>query len=634
MLAAFESRAGEVDSTAGAAVAFSSTPPESGVAGLMASTLAGATPSVGAVPFLVRRQTNPRYRPPLAGAPVITPGAVSRMRALDRLGFEMFYNRPGPVGVTSQWRIAAGEQYRSNDALEMVATGGQQRGASQLYALRAQGRVRALSASIGDAEPFALGRLGHVSRLRGAVLRLAGPERSQWLLMGGVPTPVPGLPTPRLGLGGVMADGLRFDEGLLSFTLVGFGRAAVPIAPPALPDTTAGRGTAAGFGWRAPLPAGTLGGRLGTQLHDLDRDRTVAIQHALEWAFDTPQWAVSLSDERNTRGTRVLGTDQFSLAPRREERWNIQTRFGHGRAESHFTGVLREGGDPTLEAQTLQFGGSGSLGAAGWYGGGDVTWDRREFPGIDERRFSLHSGGLLPHGHALLARLELAARSGGDALTAFAEASLALPRGARLELEPRVGWSEGLFGHGQFATRFTWPMGPWASRVTAGLTVGATRDVAFRGSVQEASLALAFSPRLRDRGDLEVRRIDRDGQGMMEYTASYEAQRERYETLGGWSASRDTGRVLVRVVRSGNGRGVPDVVVSLDGRQLRFTDADGFARFERVAPGVHVVAVEEHSLPDHHQVVTASRLFVTVERGRAPEPLGFTIARQERRTRF
>lgn len=58
----------------------------------------------------------------------------------------------------------------------------------------------------------------------------------------------------------------------------------------------------------------------------------------------------------------------------------------------------------------------------------------------------------------------------------------------------------------------------------------------------------------------------------------------------GWLATRDSGRVIVRVVRSGNGAGVRDVLVALDGKQLRFTDEESVARFEGVAPGVYVVA--------------------------------------------
>jgi hypothetical protein len=47
-----------------------------------------------------------------------------------------------------------------------------------------------------------------------------------------------------------------------------------------------------------------------------------------------------------------------------------------------------------------------------------------------------------------------------------------------------------------------------------------------------------------------------------------------------------------------------------------------------------VVAIEERSLPANHEVVYASRVFVTVEPGRAPDLVKFAIARSERRTKF
>ena len=116
---------------------------------------------------------------------------------------------------------------------------------------------------------------------------------------------------------------------------------------------------------------------------------------------------------------------------------------------------------------------------------------------------------------------------------------------------------------------------------------------------------------------------------------AYETEMERYDTPGnGWLANRDTGRVTVRVTRSGNGAGASDVLISLDGKELRFTDADGVARFDGVTPGVHVMAIEERSLPANYEVVYASRVFVTVEPGRVPEMVRFAIARSERRSEF
>jgi hypothetical protein len=56
-----------------------------------------------------------------------------------------------------------------------------------------------------------------------------------------------------------------------------------------------------------------------------------------------------------------------------------------GRAETHFTGVVREGGDPAVAARTMQAGGSGNWGASSWYSGADLYFTRRVIEGVDER---------------------------------------------------------------------------------------------------------------------------------------------------------------------------------------------------------------------------------------------------------
>jgi hypothetical protein len=289
-----------------------------------------------------------------------------------------------------------------------------------------------------------------------------------------------------------------------------------------------------------------------------------------------------------------------------------------------------------LASRTVQLGASGNFPHSAWYGGAEAVWDWRALTGVEERRVSIHGGGLLARCDAVLARVEETARDGDHAsLTAMGEASLALPHGARLGLEPRLGWDADHFRQGDMTTRLTWPFGWLSTRISGSLTVGALREDGFRGGVREAAIAVSVVPRLRDRSDLEVRRVDQDGRPLMEYSLAYDAMMERYDTPGqGWFAGRDTGRVTVRVVRSGNGSGVGDILISLDGKELRFTDPDGVARFDRVPPGIHVVAIEERSLPANHEVVYASRVFVTVEPGRAPEPVSFAIARSERRSKF
>jgi hypothetical protein len=536
-----------------------------------------------------------------------------------------------------QWQMEGGEQGRNGDAIEVVSAGEYRFGTGDLRSLRIAGRHDRLEASLIDAEAVSLWRGVSLDRLRGGVVRLTDPREARWLALGGVPTPVPGTPTPRQAIGGAAAENVRFDEAELSASAFGFWRGVQPAAliPSLGADTLPGRGASGTLGWRAPVAGGKLAGRLGAQLHSLDGPRALAAQHALEWTYQTAGMVASLSDERATRRARVLGTDRFAAAPRREDRWNLQGRFGHGRAETHFTGVLRDGGDPLLTARTVQLGASGNLGRSPWYGGADAAWDRHAVGVPVEQRLSIYSGGALAHGHALIGRLELAARSGRDIVTATTEASLVLARGARLGLEPKVGWDSGQFRQGELTARYSVPCGWLSTRITASVTTGALRDDHFRGAVQEAALSISLAPRLRDRADLEVRRVDQDGRPVMAYDVSYDAEVARYQTPGsGWFAARDTGRVIVHVVRTGNSSGVSDVLVSLDGQDLRFTDSDGIARFDHVPVGIHVIALEERSLPANCEVVYASRVFVTVEQGRAPDPVWFAVGRSERRTKF
>jgi hypothetical protein len=168
--------------------------------------------------------------------------------------------------------------------------------------------------------------------------------------------------------------------------------------------------------------------------------------------------------------------------------------------------------------------------------------------------------------------------------------------------------------------RLTWPFAPLATRVTAFVSLGATPGDAFRPAMHEAALSIALAPRARDHAELEVRRRDDYGSPTYETTASYDLSAQRYESLHGGRAVRDEGLITVRVVHAGDQAGVSDVLIMLDGRDSRFTDATGVAHFEHVTPGVHIVSVEERSLPAQQRVSTAGRVFVTVERGRDTDP--------------
>jgi hypothetical protein len=505
--------------------------------------------------------------------------------------------------------------------------------------MRLEGRQGNVVASLGDAAPIAVGPLASLSHLRGLVLDATGGSRGmgpRLQAFGGVPTPVSALPRPRLALAGLAAGEVPFDVAKFSFAVVGFGRGATLGAPGAAgPDSLAGRGASGTVGWRVPLGSGSLSGIVVGQLHTLDGRRAIAAAHRHELLLVSRRVALSLHDERASPRARRLGTDRLVPAPRSEDRWNLQTRLFDGRAEAHVAGAWRAGGEVALVSRTVQLGGSGSWGASPWYGGLEAAWYWREAGASRDQRLTLHAGVVSERGRAFVGRIERATRvDGPEVLGVGGETSWPLGGGVRLAMIPRLAWSAGRWEHAGAGVRLACPLGLAATRLTGSLTMGASRDDGFRYRVREAAVALSWSPRGRDRGDLEVRRQSETGTPVLEYSAAYDARFQRYEPAAGWRAARDTAAVEVRVVRAGDRSPVADALVSLDGKDLRFTDSEGRARFAPVTPGVHVVAIEERSLPRHTRAVSETRVFITVERDVAAPPVQFEVARPERQTRF
>jgi hypothetical protein len=295
----------------------------------------------------------------------------------------------------------------------------------------------------------------------------------------------------------------------------------------------------------------------------------------------------------------------------------------------------RDGGDPTLSTRTAQFGGSVRPEDSSLNAGIDVSWDARPLLGTAERRVSFNTGWVGGSGSVVTSRVEVSSRSpNGRSLLLASESSFPLPGGARFMLEPRVSWQGMRLDMVRHMARLAAPLG--VTRLTLSLGWSVARDDGVHGPrCDEASIALSLVPRPRDHADFEVtRRGGADGTGI-EMAGLYDLEAARYESIGGgFGSSRDTSRMVVRVVRDGNGSGVHDVLISLDGKELRFTDSDGFATFDRVSPGVHTVAVEERSLGPNDRVAQVSRVLVTVQRGQAIEPIWFVIARPERRVKF
>jgi hypothetical protein len=586
--------------------------------------------------FTIRRIANPRYRPPIKGEALLSPGSTGVMQALDHAHVQLVSRGAGP-SLTRVWDLAAGREYRRGRAFEFTTSGTTHDQGSDLRTLRLDAREAGWFGSLGDVQPVIVGAVASLQRLRGASLKLELPGGGIAQAMGGGPTPVPGQSARAIRLGGALLDEVRFDQATLSAGFVGFGRGAAPRRGLAVadPDSLAGAGGVATFGMHAPLAAGVLGISVAGGFHDLDGKRGLTAQQAFDWSLINPVATLVLHDERATRRARIIGTETFLAAPRSEDRWNAQLRAWKGRVETHFTGVLREGGDTSLTARSVQVGGSGNLGASPWYAGADYTWDRRGVPVVAERRTSFSIGNVSSSGFAVLFRGERTRIVGGrDALQLANETSVALPRGGRLELSPKAGWDERKFSQALLTTRVTWLL-PWlSSRVSGGVSLGAQRDGGFRTGVQEAEIGISFAPRPRDLGNIEARRLDQGGPAQYEYTTAYDLQASRYENASGFFSRRDSSRVIVRVMRAGNRTGVEEVLVSLDGKELRFTNADGIAHFDHVTPGVHIVALEERSLPVSYKVTSSTRVFVTVERGRVPDPVSFEIARPARKQVF
>jgi hypothetical protein len=191
-----------------------------------------------------------------------------------------------------------------------------------------------------------------------------------------------------------------------------------------------------------------------------------------------------------------------------------------------------------------------------------------------------------------------------------------------------------MFDRALCSARFDWPLVIPSIRMSASVMVSSARDRGFRSELSEASMGLSFSPRPHDRATFEARQYEESGTRSFETTGSYDLLANRYSSPAGSPGAQRTGMLVVTVVRADSASGVPDALVSLDGKEFRFTDGDGVARFPNTEPGSHVVSVVERSLPAAQRVVGAATAFITIERGRAPDPVRFEIARPVRRVRF
>ena len=586
--------------------------------------------------FTLRRVVNPRYRS------FTLPGALGAARLGKLIGTEyaraqVTRRESGPAFNSTDWEVLAGRDNGANHGVELSASGYSSPAYDDLRTLRLSARQGPLEWSLGDVVSQSIGTLPWIQRLRGGMVAHALPHGSDWRVLGGVVPTLSHLASPSAGLGGVMIDNLPFEKNSLSLGLIGFGRRASPggAARGFGPDTLAGAGGAALYAARISSGYGNVSSTLMAQVHNLDGSPALAGLQALEWTLDRPTVVASIRDQIGTSNARQPGTDRLIAAPRHEGRVNAQLRLASGRAEAHLAGLTSSGSDPGLAAETAQIGASGVLGASGWYTGLDFSWNRRAPTFDDERRISAQTGRVSERGNVVLMRVERNTDdSGRDQLQLTGEGSMSPLPGLRASLEPRLDWQARMFDRALCSARLGWPLVFPSIRMSASVTVSSARARGFQGELSEASVGLSFSPRPRDRASFEARRYEESGTRSFETTGSYDLQANRYSNPAGPPSTRGTGTLVVTVARADSASGVPDALVSLDGKEFRFTDGEGVARFTATPPGSHVVSVVESSLPAYQRVVGAATAFVTIERGRTPEPVRFEIARPVRKVRF
>jgi len=597
---------------------------------------AGAATGEASTGFTVRRIVNPSYRAltaPLAsvGRPLGTliGSQYARAQITRRLS--------GPGGGSLDWELAAGRQQGARSGLEVWAQGYSTPEFDQLRMLRVSSLQGPVEWSLGDVASQPIGTLPWIQRLRGGSLIHALPRGSDWRLLGGVvPTLSHGV-TPNTALASFLVEGLPMEGGAFAWGLMGFGRRAAT-APPGFavdPDSLAGGGGAALYSAHVAAPVGDVSTTFMAQLHDLSGHLAPAGVEAIDWLFRRRTVMIAIRDQVGTSDARQPGTDRLSVAPAHDGRLNAQLRTGDGRAELHVAGLASSGQTSDLAARQVQAGLSGNLGTSGWYAGYDFTWDRRAPVLADERRMALQTGRVSPHGNSVLMRVERDADNlGRDQIQFTGETAVTPAAGVRLALEPRAEWQTQRFDRGMCSARVGWPLPGRATRMNASVTVTAERAAGFRGELAEATLSLSIAPRPRDRALVEARRYEESGVRTMEYAAGYDLQSDLYSSPASTLADQRNGTLVVTVARSDSSSGVPDVLVSLDGKDFRFTDSEGVARFTDAPAGSHVLSIVERSLPANYKVVGSTTVFITIERGRTPEPVRFEIGRPVRKVSF
>ena len=571
--------------------------------------------------LVVRRALNPNYRPPASRVPA-SHFVAPRQNGFDHLYAQLSGRGLGSDVTTGDGHFVLERMFKETDRITMQIDGAMRGGRWSGRETRVEARKEAWLGAVGDLIAFAPVPELNFHAARGL---FAGRDLGQ----GAGLSMIAGQPSPW-----ATGDGAQF----------------VALAGQEIPnEKTRITAVASGFHWasgrhdgssawagslsqRSPFWRGQFATTLSLQRHDLEGPAVSAGALGVEWRTLRPTYAFTLRERRASEGIRVLTDEEADLAPREESAADLQTRFWHGRAEVHSSIARFVGGDSTRNWQSTQVGGSSQLGPSPWYAGWHASWD---LPGASTqtvRQVGAYAGRSGGASAPLLLRVQQTTMAGtAAAWEVSGEASLAMRGGSRLAIEPIAEWRAheldraGLTLGGNCA--LPWP----GSRVTVRLRVESERSRDYRPGVSEASVAFTLRPRPRDTWQVEMRQgLDVSG---YELTSTYDLQQPRYAGEAAMARRRGASDVVVRIEKN-DGTGAEGVLVSLDNKDLRFTDANGEAVFENVAPGMHEMAVEERTLPESWHVNGPTRQLFSVERGVAPPLTRFKIARLEKRTKF
>jgi hypothetical protein len=627
----------------GAAAAAALTPAEPGASApaapqVLASVASPSSPvSIATGTLRVHRAENPNYRPALL-APRTPPANLRPVDHVDRLRLRLGRRGTGGDPGAHEWEVDAGRTWRPRSSIYFKAAGVQgdessPNGLLNLRGIALEARRERIEAALGDFASQGVGGAGRLDRLRGAGARLEIPDGSVWRAFAGGRAPGTGTASPHPTYAGVFLDAKPCGAASVSSGVLGFVTPAATGEAGGSADPSRRHGatisSAAGFSDRT----GQVILELAAQAHDLDGGVRVGMQPAVALSGKLGPLSLAAREGFASPAYRVATADGLRLAGARQDRAGARINLGRS-AEAHAAADHQIGGDPDFEGGSLSFGGSTRWSGPALYLSGECSWSRRgESPG--DRRVLLQASRTSAAGLALQAHA-LSASSPGSASRFQVQATVSRPEpGGRVGLVSRLDWAEAVVDRATLALEVSARLPRAGATVWATLGAAAERDQDFQPRFSEAALRISFTPRGRDRMELSAERVRDSGPSTLDLAAEYALEESRYAPAPGAGVPAARGRrVEARVVRASDGAAVENALVSLDGREFRFTDAEGRVVFESVIPGAHELAVEEGSLPAGERTLGPARVTLRVEGARTPDPVLFEVGRPEVRTRF